>query len=73
VLVTQDRGNHGNTMILVESEGRTDKFSPVDGTFWAQAKPGMRLKKSAGSPRAWLDGRLVRMVPLQVNWWNDSP
>lgn len=72
VAVTRDKGNHNTPMVLVESDGRTETFSTVDGAFWAQAKPGMHLTKSAGSPMAWLDGKLVRMSPKQVEWWNDA-
>lgn len=70
--VTKDTGNHGAPMLFVETEGKTDRFSQVDTDAWSQAKPGMRLTKAAGSPMAWLDGRKVRMVPLQVKWWNDA-
>lgn len=71
VLVTSDKGNHGNPMILVETRGQTEKFSPVDGAFWSAAKEGMPLRKSPGSPTALLDGRPVRMVPKQVEFWRD--
>lgn len=69
--VTRHAGNHNSPMILVETDGRTESFDQVDDAMWRQAKPGMTLKKDAGSPRAWLDGRLVRMVPEQMTWWND--
>ncbi|MCE9582766.1 MAG: hypothetical protein K8T20_09755, partial [Planctomycetes bacterium] len=71
VQVTRDGGNHQAPMLFVETAGKTDHFSQVDPEVWAQAKTGMRLTKAAGSPMAWLDGKKVRMVPLQVKWWND--
>lgn len=70
--VTRNRGNHNAPMILVETDGSTESFTQVDGGLWSQAKAGQRLKKVAGSPMAELDGQPVRMVPLQVNWWNDA-
>ncbi|MBI2921476.1 MAG: hypothetical protein HYY18_10380 [Planctomycetes bacterium] len=72
VSVTRDGSNHQAPMILVETGGRTDSFSQVDDGFWKQAKAGMHLTKKPGSPMATLDGRPVRMVPLQLKWWNDA-
>ncbi len=71
VQVTRDAGNHAAPMLFVETDGKTDRFSQVDDRLWAQAKPGMTLKKAAGSPMAWLDGRKVRMVPEQMTFWCD--
>ncbi len=70
--VTRDAGNHQAPMLFVETDGKTDRFSQVEPELWSQAKPGMRLKKAARSPMAWLDGRKVRMVPEQMKFWNDS-
>ena len=61
VAVTQDRGSHNAPMLFVEADGRTESFSMVDVPCWKQARAGMSLKKAAGSPNAWMDGRLVRM------------
>lgn len=69
--VTRDAGNHQAPMLFVETDGKTDRFSQVEPDLWSQAKPGMRLKKAAGSPMAWLDGRKVRMVPEQMTFWCD--
>lgn len=72
VQVTRDAGNHSAPMLFVETDGRTEHFSQVDDVLWSQAKVGQHLKKTAGTPWADLDGRPVRMVPLQVKWWNDA-
>ncbi|MCE9583129.1 MAG: hypothetical protein K8T20_11615 [Planctomycetes bacterium] len=71
VEVTRDKPNHAAPMVIVNTAGDTERFVQVDDDFWASAKPGQRLKKDAGSPMAWLDGRKVRMVPRQVGWWNE--
>jgi hypothetical protein len=73
VEVTRDKPNHAAPMIIVNTNGTTERFVQVDDAFWARAKPGQRIRKDAGSPMAWLDGQLVRMVPRQVEWRNEPP
>ena len=74
ISVTKDAANHGAPMLVVEdADGRTQSFSQVDEGLWEYAQLGQRLRKEPGTPMARLDGAKVRMVPRQMNWWNEPP
>ncbi|HEY3448542.1 MAG TPA: hypothetical protein VGK67_19455 [Myxococcales bacterium] len=68
---TRDKGNHNLPLVMAKCGDQLERFEVVSDGFWDAAQPGQRLVKIAGSPYATLEGAKVRMVPLQVRWWND--
>ncbi len=70
---TNNKSNHNAPVLVVKTDRGNEWFENVDQGLWNACTPGSRLSKVAGSPMALLDGKRVRMVPLQINWWNDPP